>query len=367
MKDRFGINKKKLAILILIPLIGAIFWHLTGYFSPSSKNDNRHPQTSFKKTVAVKVAQIKKGKIFETEVAYGTVIPAPGAVKIISIPFESQIRRVFVSEGEKISPGTPLLELASSPDSLLNLEVAQTAYKMAKNKLAQVKKKKALKLATNQELLQAELAFQEARLRLESLKEKGLGKIKTLKASKDGIVGKLYVQEGAIVPAGGPLVEIVTGGALEVRLGVEPEDISHLKPGEKVKLFPVNRPAKSAIKGIIRAVSRSVNPLTRLVDVFIVPIFHENLLLNEYVRGEIIVAAKEALLVPRSAVLPEGDRYVLFTIKDGRARKHTVKIGLETESQVEVIGQDLHPGDLVVILGNYELEDGMAVRTEKIE
>ncbi|WP_297056844.1 efflux RND transporter periplasmic adaptor subunit [Thermosulfurimonas sp.] len=367
MKDRFGINKKRLAILILVPLIGAIFWHLTGYSSPGSKNDNRYPQTFFKKTVAVKVARVRKGKIFETEVAYGTVIPAPGAVEIISIPFESQVRHIFVSEGEEISPGTPLLELAPSPDSLLKLEVAQTAYKMAKKKLTQVKKKKALKLATNQELLQAEQAFQEARLRLESLKKRGLGKTKTLKASQDGIVGKVYVQEGAIVPAGGPLLEIVTGGALEVRLGVEPEDVSRLKPGEKVRLFPVNRPAKSAIEGIIRAVSRSVNPSTRLVNVFVVPVSHKDLLLNEYVRGEIIVAAKEALLVPRSAVLPEGDHYVLFTIKDGRARKHTVKIGLETESQVEVISQDLHPGDLVVILGNYELEDGIAVRTEKIE
>ena len=47
-------------------------------------------------------------------------------------------------------------------------------------------------------------------------------------------------------------------------------------------------------------------------------------MLNEYVRGEIVIAAEDSLVAPRSAVLPEEDHYVLFTVEQDRAVKHTV-------------------------------------------
>ena len=71
------------------------------------------------------------------------------------------------------------------------------------------------------------------------------------------------------------------------------------------------------------------------------------------------------MIVPRSAVLPEEDHYILFTIKDGRAQEHTVRVGLENEKDVEVIANDLQAGEPVVTLGNYELKDGMAVKVDE--
>jgi multidrug efflux pump subunit AcrA (membrane-fusion protein) len=68
--------------------------------------------------------------------------------------------------------------------------------------------------------------------------------------------------------------------------------------------------------------------------------------------------------VPRSAVLNDGEHYNLFTIKDGKALKHIVNIGLQDESSIEVISSELKANDPVVIEGNYELDDGMAVAPE---
>ena len=55
---------------------------------------------------------------------------------------------------------------------------------------------------------------------------------------------------------------------------------------------------------------------------------------------------------------------VLFTVKDGKAVRHEVTPGIASGDQLEVQGADLKAGDAVVVTGNYELSDGMAVQVE---
>jgi multidrug efflux pump subunit AcrA (membrane-fusion protein) len=89
-------------------------------------------------------------------------------------------------------------------------------------------------------------------------------------------------------------------------------------------------------------------------------------LLDQYVRGEIQRTEKDALVVPRSAVLPNESReFKVFTVANNKAVTHTVKIGAENPKEMQVIADDLHPGDLVVTIGNYELEEGTVVKTTK--
>ena len=61
----------------------------------------------------------------------------------------------------------------------------------------------------------------------------------------------------------------------------------------------------------------------------------------------------------------EKKEFELFTIENGRAKEHTVKIGLANEREAEMSAPDLQPGQQVVTVGNYELQDGMAVEIAK--
>ena len=89
------------------------------------------------------------------------------------------------------------------------------------------------------------------------------------------------------------------------------------------------------------------------------------MLLGEHVQASIDVEKKgNALVAPRSAVLPDGDTQVLFTVRNGKAVRHEMTLGIASGDRVEVTGADLHAGDLVVTLGNYELTDGMAVQPQ---
>ncbi len=357
--------------LMLFAVIGdvsswGLYKVLPGWIETNPLHAGSHGKVSDAGPVAsVKASPVRKDTISETVVAYGTVVPSPGKVKTLSISYESQIRAVYVTQGQEVFQGDRLLEIGPSPDTILNLETAINNYEVVKERFRQTKERIKLKLATNQELLQVEQVLQQAKLQLKSLEKRGIAKkVTTVYAHTNGVVARLLVREGAIVPAGSPLMEMVAQDAVEVRLAVEPEDAHLIGPGQKVSMTPVNRPRQKGVTGKIRAVSRSINPSTRLLDVFVTVPSPPPLMLNEYVRGKIIVISKQALLVPRSAVLPEGGHFVLFTVKDGLARKHLVATGLETTGQIEITGDHISAGDMVVTLGNYELKDGMKVKVE---
>jgi membrane fusion protein, multidrug efflux system len=338
-----------------------------GYFLLFSKSAEQPAESDILQqspVAKVKVTPVKKETIMETITAYGTVAPEPGAVETVSVPFESRIRRISVSEGQKISKGDILLDIDPSPDAKLQVEQAQRAYTSAEQKLRKVQERVDLKLATRGELLAAEEVFQQAGLQLRSLEHRGIGKEKEIRSKGSGIVYKVHVEQGSVMPAGTPLVEIVPQEHIEVHLGVEQSDAGHLKEGQPVLLSLVNISQSSEVSGHIRTISRSVNPITRLVSIFVSLTSPDGFFLGGYVRGKIVIASKKTMVVPSTAVLPEDDHYVLFIVQNGRALKRIVKPGLENHTRIEVMGSGLNLGDLVVDLGNYELKDGMAVQTE---
>lgn len=312
----------------------------------------------------VKIVPIREGTIKAHIQVYGKIVPAPGATQTVSVPFESRVRRVTVSTGQEVMKGGELLEIEPSPDTRLKFEQASNAYESAKQDLEHRRQLFHLKLATNKQVLDAAQALSLARSELESLRKRGVDGKRDIRADTGGLIQKVFIQEGAIVPAGAPLVEIISQNRLEARLGVEPENNRQVRSNQTVSLTRVQVPDAEGFTGKVREISRAVNPATLLVDVFVALPPATNLLLGEVVLGKIVIASDRGLIVPRSAVLREGTRNIVFTVKNDHAVKHGVKIGIENQKEIRVTGTELQPGDAVVVSGNYELADGMAVRIE---
>jgi membrane fusion protein (multidrug efflux system) len=333
-----------------------------GHASDGAVSKSNPARTDTSGPVAcVQTVPLKKGTITEHIVVYGSVIAAPGALQTVSIPFESRVASIMVNEGQKVSKGDILVEIQPSPDTLLQLNQAKNAYELAKQRYQQMKGERNLKLATNEQLLQTKQTLDQAKLRLESMKNRGIDGDRRIASSVAGLVKKIHVQEGSIVAAGNPIMDIVAQNRVEVLLGVEPENIERVHTGQAVSLTRVNAPTSPEASGTVRRISYAVNPATRLVNVFVTLTSPAGFLLGEYTEGRIVMTAAEGLVVPRSAVLPEGDHHVLFTVKDGRAVKHIVEIGIENPREYQVIGNGLQAGAKVVVLGNYQLTNGMAV------
>jgi membrane fusion protein, multidrug efflux system len=359
-------NKRRLLVIVLVLLgsgVGLLFFSRSHRTSAAEQTPNQSAEGDETKPVAqVQLVPIERKSISEKLTAYGSVVAQPGKTHFVAISFESRVQHILVSPGQLVNQGDTLLEVQGSPASLLQLHQAEGTVQEAHKELDQARKRFEMKLATNQELNQAQKAAADADLQLESLKTQGVAADDKIRSDITGIVAKVDVEDGQVASGGSPLIELIATGDIEIKLGVEPEDVAKLQLGQRVSISLVNNPAASEIEGTVRLVTQRVNPADRLVDVFVSVPPGTKLLLAAYVRGEIIVASRETLVVPRDAVLPEDGSHTLYIVQDHRARKKTVKVGLQTDSQVEVIDPELRDGDQVVTVGNSELADEMQVK-----
>lgn len=313
-------------------------------------------------TVAqVKTMRLKKAVIQEDLTAYGVVLPLPDKLQTVSVAYPSQIEKIQVNPGQFVHSGKVLLSLQPGPTALLQWHKAQTELQAAVRNQELLQQRIRLKLATRQDLIGARLRVAQARVMIRNLTDQGIDKNRQITAKQSGIIYQVNVQQGQQLAAGAPLLQIVAQNQWVVRLGIEPEDYEHIEINQQVLMTPVNTTTSEPVQGRIEIITQQIDPNTRLLNVFVRPESNQTLLINDFVKARIIISSVNAWVVPRQAVLPEGNGYALFTIVDGRAVKHRVHVGLENDSQVEVSGGDLHDQDEVVILGNYELQAGMAV------
>jgi len=165
------------------------------------------------------------------------------------------------------------------------------------------------------------------------------------------------------VPAGTALATVTADGRLEARLGVEVSEAALVHSGQPVTLISASRSDLAPASSQVRLAGHALDAATGAAEVRVPVPPGAAILLGEHLRGVIELERKEALVAPRSAVLPAGDRFVLYTVKGGKAVRHEVKTGLASGDLVEVIGEGLQEGDVVVTLGNYELSDDLPVET----
>ncbi len=77
------------------------------------------------------------------------------------------------------------------------------------------------------------------------------------------------------------------------------------------------------------------------------------------VRVDLVLETHEdALLVPKEALLYEGDDISCYVIREDRAVEVLLETGFETPTEIEVRGGDITDADLVVVVGADRLEDG---------
>jgi RND family efflux transporter MFP subunit len=333
--------------------------------SCTSDKPEEKPETAPEPIAQVQTIKLQKSEISETLSVYGTVLPWPDKLQTISVPYTSLVEKVLVNEGQLVQQGDMLLTLKPGDDATLQLEQARKELKAALREQQLLQERIRLKLATQTDLVAVQLRSEQAKAMLDNLTSRGINRNQQIKAGQAGIIHLVSVQQGQIVPAGSPLLQLVDQNQWVVRLGVEPEDFDRLQLNQPVLLTPVNKPVAQPVKGRIETIAHQIDPATRLLNVFVRPESNQQLLINDFVQAQIIVSSANTLVAPRQALLPDGNAYSLFTIENNHAVKHQVQVGLENDTQIEVIANDLKELDDIVVLGNYELEDGMALEVKQ--
>ncbi|MFY9415758.1 MAG: efflux RND transporter periplasmic adaptor subunit, partial [bacterium] len=217
----------------------------------------------------------------------------------------------------------------------------------------------ARKGAREEDLRAAEAGVKQARAAL-ALARRQL-KRGTIEAPISGVVTALDAQVGALAGPGTPLMAIVNPNLIKVEFNLTERLIDKVAPGDEVVVRFLSLPGQE-FSGVVTAVSPAADPRT---GVFLVEATLENeaglLAPGFFAEVDLVVDASEGnLVIPRSALLREGDQYYVYIVEGERARKKLVTLGLSDGEKVEVLS-GLEEDDLVVVKGQHYLEEGSKV------
>lgn len=297
---------------------------------------------------------------------FGTVQPDPNATLAVNAPYAAIVGQLFVRPGEPVTKGQKLVALETAPAQAAAFAQAKAAVAYAKGELAREQHLLHQQLATHAQVAQAQTALTDAETKLDALQKIGAGQARTvLRAPAAATVSTVTADAGQRLAQGASILTLAPQDALIVRLGVEPERAGAVRPGMAVTLRDVLDPGEVRA-GKVAAISAVVDPKTRLRDILVQiapgsPAVDPPPTAGTFVRGSIVLAHAHVLAVPREAILMDQTGKYLFVVRGGQAHRVDVTTGLESGDLVAITG-DVHAGDQVVVQGNYELTEGMAVR-----
>jgi RND family efflux transporter MFP subunit len=311
-------------------------------------------------SVQVEIVVLKQQPMADVVSGYGVVSPDTHSLQTISLPRPGQVVGLLVSAGQVVKEGTPLLVFGTSADAALNYQQARQAVEFAQGEKARIEQLVNQQLSTLSQLAAAKKALADADANLRVQEKIGTGQsLQRIVAPFDGIVVAVQAAQGDRLAAGAPVLQLVRSGRQRVLLGVEPDDVNRVRTGMAVSVNPVFSTGLK-VAGRVAQVFGMINPQTQLVDV-LVELSGDGLMPGTRVRAEIEIARQTQWVVPRSAVLCDAHGAYLFQVSGGKAQRINVQTGLERGGLIAVQG-NFDPRRPVVSLGNYELQDGMAVR-----
>lgn len=313
-------------------------------------------------TAAIETAPVIERELATRITAFGRVTAAAEQQATVALPRPGLVTRVWVQLGQSVAQGAPLFELTTGAPSRLEYQQAQIAVEFERAALARTQQLRAEHLATNEQVAAAERAVREAATRLAAARALGsAAETEIVSAPRTGVVTQLTVSAGQRVAADTPAATIAS--TVVVVLGLPLEEAALIKRQQAVSVRSVLR-SSIAFDTVISATSAQLDPLTQLMNVFVAtpPTVATQLLVNETVRGDIEVARQTMLAVPRGAVLEDAAGDYVFAVRAGVAHRIAVTIGPAENGLRGVVGK-LTLGEAVVAVGNYELSDGMTVRS----
>lgn len=311
-------------------------------------------------SVQVETVMLKQQSMVDIVSGYGAVSPDTRSLQTISLPRPGQILSLLVSAGQVVKKGAPLLEFGTGADAAQSYQQARQAVEFAQGEVARIEQLVSQQLATQSQLAAAKKAQSDAEAALGTQVRIGAGRaMEKVTAPFDGVVASVQAAQGDRLTAGAPVLQLARAGGQRVLLGVEPDEVTRVRPGMMVSVTPVFS-ADRKVTGRVAQVFGMINPQTQFVDV-LVQVPDGGLMPGTRVRAEIQLNRQTAWVVPRSAVLRDAQGAYIFQVRQGKSRRVNVKTGLEQNGLVAVQGA-FTATEPVVSLGNYELRDGMAVR-----
>lgn len=329
---------------------------------------------------------------------------------LIAAPVTGRLLRITLEEGDRVSSGQLLANIAPPPQDQrtsalaqasvraaeARLQVAESALAETRSALARVTRElgrreelfrqglasaeetemyRQLATAEQARVTSAQASAQAAMAEVESAEAMLLGTTADdtgqapeatieIRSPVDGTVYTVLERNERVVPVGTPILEISNQDNLEVIIDILTQDAVQIEAGDPVYLTGWG--GDRTLNAIVRTVEpeaytkisalgveeQRVNVIVDLVDV------PENLGAEYRVEAAIVTwQAAETLTIPTSAIFQRSNGWNTFVVADGRAQLTPAIISARNRDYARVLG-GVSAGDEVVLYPSDLIEDG---------
>ena len=305
--------------------------------------------------VPVTAMVIKPQAIENTIVTTGTLL-ANEEVELRP-EISGRVMGIYFQEGSWVSKGALMLKI---DDSELK---AQLKGKRAEEKLAYDEEARRRTLFENQSISREEYDRAAYALKIiqseREVTESRLAKTEIV-APFDGMVGLRYVSSGSNVSSNMLVTTLQDTDPMKVEFSVPEKYAKQLKSGMEVILQLGDSQKK--YRGTVFAVESKIDISTRTIKARArIPNPARELMPGAFAKVELTLErVPQAIVIPSQAVIPELSGEKVFIYNNGTAKAIPVKVGIRTESQVQIT-EGLHPQDTLVLTGLLQLADGSPI------
>lgn len=321
--------------------------------------------------------QMPPAKVVVSEVELGHVAPQSEFVGTAYFPEVSdtasevsgRVEQVSFEEGDRVKAGDPLVRLnADLLEKTLEANVASYEEVLSDLEKARADLER-VEGPFRQDLI-AEQAYDEYRFRVKGLERKAASfqaeverlrtelTKKTITAPFDGVVLRRPVDRGEWLSPGVVVATIAKDDMVDVVVDVPQEVARLLTPGFAVQVNVGGQEAPGEVLAVIPRGDVSTRTFPVKVRVRNVHSFMEGMEARVTLP---IGEAREAVLVPRDAVITLYGQTVAFAVENSTARMITVQVMGYQGAAAGVHADGLKAGMKVVIKGHERLRDGQAV------
>jgi membrane fusion protein (multidrug efflux system) len=355
IKPRYAIGA-----LCVVAASLAVVWYAGSHAASKAEHEDGEDAANTGNALVV-TQMVKQQDMPLTAAAYGDV--DAGVPESLSFAQAGRLARLKVLPGQSVHRGDVIATLDSDPAATATYAQAANAQAFAQRELGRNQDLLALQLATQSQVDAAAHQLRDAQAALAAqVKLGGAQASMQLTAPFDAVVVSIAVAQGERLAAGAAIVQLGRRDTPRVLLQIEPALSGQLHAGMPVTLTPLQGDA-TPLAATVTQVQNAIDPKTQMVGA-VVPLNAakaERLLPGMRVSAMIELGRRRAWSVPRQAVLSDEQGSYLFQVAQGKAHRVNVRTLVETSGVYGVDGA-LAAAQPVVVQGNYELTDGMAVR-----
>lgn len=276
---------------------------------------------------------------------------------VLSATVTETISELDFEDGERVKAGQPLVYLDDREEQA-RLRSAQALLIQRRNALDRARQLESRNLGARADREDALAQLRQTEADIEAL-EAQLSNY-TLRAPFDGVVGLRNLSIGTLVSPGTELLTLDKLDVMKLDFTVPGLFLSVLHPGLKLSATTPSYPERH-FYGEISSIDTRIDTVSRSVKVrAMLPNSLYELRPGMLMQVILERRPRQALVVPESVLIPNGERqYVMFIDddNDNRIEQREVEIGERRAGEVEILG-GLSEGDLVVSQGLLKVREG---------